>query len=250
MARLVILGSASAVSDANHDNTHMVLDGTRGALLIDCASNPLVRLARAGIPLERLTDVITTHFHPDHVYGIPILFMNSWLLGRRNPLAIYGLHHTLERIEHLMESYGWGEWPDFFPVSFHRLPERENVQVLDNEDFQVICSPSVHLVPTIALRILIKKTGRVLVYTSDTTPCDAILRLANKADLLIHESTGATLGHSSARQAGTVATKAGVASLMLIHYPVECDLDQLAAEARTTFAGPIELAADFKEYEF
>jgi ribonuclease BN (tRNA processing enzyme) len=106
------------VADARHDNSHMVLEGEQGAVLIDCASSPLVRLEAAGIPRDRLTHLIATHFHPDHVYGLPILFMNLWLLGRHSPLAVYGLHHCLERIEHLMEDFGWSEWPNFFRSRF------------------------------------------------------------------------------------------------------------------------------------
>jgi ribonuclease Z len=249
MARLVILGSASAVADARHDNSHMVLEGEQGAILIDCASSPLVRLEAAGIPRDRLTHLIATHFHPDHVYGVPILFMNLWLLGRHSPLAVYGLHHCLERIEHLMEDFGWSEWPNFFPVAFHRLPEREAVRVLDNEDFTITCSPSVHLVPTIALRVQVKSSGRVLAYSSDTAPCESVARLVRNADLLIHEATGPTIGHSSAAQAGRVARNAEAGRLVLIHYPVTSDPDRLLDEARSNYDGPVELAEDFRVYE-
>ncbi len=249
MARLVILGSGSAVSDARHDNSHMVLDGPHAAVVIDCASNPLVRLAQARVQLDHVKHVITTHFHPDHVYGVPILFMNMWLLGRHSPLAVYGLHHTLERIEHMMEDYGWSEWPEFFPVSFHRLPDRENVLVLENEDFRITCSPSVHLVPTIAVRVLSKQSGHAMVYSSDTAPCESVARLVQGADILIHESTGPTIGHSSAAQAAAVARNAAVKRLILIHYPVNLDPATLLAEARAVFPGPVDLAEDFKEYE-
>jgi ribonuclease Z len=249
MARLVILGTASAVSDARHDNTHMVLDGVDGAIMIDCASNPLARLDQAGISRDRLQHLITTHFHPDHVYGVPILFMNLWLTGRHGPLAVYGLHHCLERIEHLMEDFGWSEWPNFFPVSFHRLPEREGVLVLDNADFRITCSPSVHLVPTIGLRILIKESGRVLAYSSDTAPCDSVARLVRNADVLIHEAAGLGIGHSSAEQAGLVARNAEVGKLILVHYPVTADPAELEAEARRNYDGPVIVPQDFQGFD-
>jgi len=249
MARLVILGSSSAVSDARHDNSHMVLEGAHEAVVIDCASNPLVRLAQAGVTSDQVKHLVTTHFHPDHVYGVPILFMNMWLTGRHNlPLAVYGLHHTLDRIERMMEDYGWSEWPDFFPVSFHRLPERENVLVLDDEDFRITCSPSVHLVPTIAVRVLSKDTGKVMVYSSDTTPCESVARLVEGADILIHEATGQMVGHSSPAQAAAVARNGGVRRLVLIHYRVDADPEGILAEARAVFGGPVELAEDFREY--
>jgi len=244
--KLTILGSAAAVPDENHENTHMVLHGAHGALLIDCAGMPLVRLKKAGVPFESLTDVILTHFHPDHTYGFPILLMSMWLLGRATPLRVYGLHHCLDRTEDQMSFYHWDEWPAFFPVAFHRLPEREGVMVLDNEDFQVTASPVRHFIPTIALRILIKQTGLVVAYSSDTMPCPEMVRLAGGADLLIHEAAGAEYGHSSASQAGAVAAEAGVKKLVLIHYEVwERDTSGLVAEAQAQFGGPVILAEDF-----
>ncbi|MGZ8710174.1 MAG: MBL fold metallo-hydrolase, partial [Thermoanaerobaculia bacterium] len=35
-------------------------------VLVDCASNPVLQLKRAGVELEQITDLILTHFHPDH----------------------------------------------------------------------------------------------------------------------------------------------------------------------------------------
>jgi ribonuclease BN (tRNA processing enzyme) len=68
MARLIILGSASAVSDAEHDNTHFLLQGDHGSvILVDCGSNPIGKLSRHGIHFDQLSDLILTHFHPDHV---------------------------------------------------------------------------------------------------------------------------------------------------------------------------------------
>jgi metal-dependent hydrolase (beta-lactamase superfamily II) len=40
----------------------------------------MVRLSKAGVDFNRLTDLILTHFHPDHVSGVPMLLMNMWLI--------------------------------------------------------------------------------------------------------------------------------------------------------------------------
>ncbi|MBN1427184.1 MAG: MBL fold metallo-hydrolase [Anaerolineae bacterium] len=251
MPRLVILGSASAVADANHENTHMILQGAHSAILIDCTGRPVVDLQRIGIGLDILSDLILTHFHPDHVAAVPNLLMSAWLLGRSATLRIYGLHHCLERMEDMMAAYHWEEWPGFFPVAFHHLPEREGVAVLENEDFQIKASPVRHYVPTIGLRILVKETGFVLVYSSDTVPCPEMVRLAYGADLLIHEATGdEPLGHASAVQAGEIAAEAGVKRLGLIHYHVwNANTEHLVPQAQSTFSGPVFLCEDFMQIE-
>lgn len=253
MAKLTVLGSASATPDTSgRENTYMVLQGGSGkAILIDCAGGPLNRLRQAGVDFDDLTDVILTHFHPDHTYGFPMLLMGAWLLGRKLPLRVFGLHHCLERTEDQMSSYHWDEWPDFFPVAFHHLPEQEDTKVLENGDFRITASPVQHFIPTIGLRIEDKSSGKVLAYSADTAPCPELARLAYRADVLIHEAAGDTMGHSSAAQAGAIASEAEVGRLILIHFEMPMNrATSLEKEAATTFSGDIELADDFTTIDF
>ncbi|MBN1203233.1 MAG: MBL fold metallo-hydrolase [Anaerolineae bacterium] len=251
MARLIILGSAAAIADETHDNTHFLLRGDNGCtVLVDCASNPVPKFRRLGILPDHLTDLILTHFHPDHVCGVPALLMQLWLLGRKAPLPIYGLHHCLQRVERTMQDYMWDTWPGLFSVDFRRVAERDRTPVLDNDDFRITSWPTRHFIPTIGLRIEVKTSGKVVGYSCDGEPIPAVIDLARGADLLIHEATGERYGHSSAAQAGQTATKAGAKRLALIHYEVwNKDPRPLVEQAQTTFSGPVELAEDFSEYE-
>ena len=213
MAKLLLLGTANAIPDAEHENPHMAILGQDGVVLIDCVSSPKIRLARAGIALDDIGDLIVTHFHPDHVSGVPLLLMNMWLMGRRRPLRIYGLHPCVERLEDMMGFYHWERWPRFFPVAFHRLPEQEGIIVLEKEEYRILASPVRHLVPTIGLRIESLNSHKTVAYSCDTEPCQQVIRLAAGADILIHEATGASPGHSSASQAGGIARQAEVGAL-------------------------------------
>jgi len=250
MPKVIILGSSNAVPSIDHENTHLVIVGDERMILVDCVSNPIVRLEQAGIDFNRLTDIVITHFHPDHVSGMPLLLMNMWLLGRTKPLNIYGLHHAMDRLEQLMGFYGWAEWPDFFSVGFYRLPEAEMAYVLDSKEFRVHSSPVHHMIPTIGLRVECKNPGKVLAYSCDTEPCEQTVRLAEGADILIHEAAGAFYGHSSAEQAGEIATKAEVGQLYLIHYPTGRFANgNLVEEASKTYKGNVIIAKDFMTIE-
>jgi ribonuclease Z len=251
VARVVALGTAAAVPDEAHANTYLAVEGGQGFLLIDCGDSPLVRIKRAGLVPERLRGLIITHFHPDHVCSVPILLMNIWLLGRIEPLPVYGLPDALERFHTMMDLFRWEEWPGLFPTPRRAVADEVGAFVLEDEEFRVTAAPVEHLVPTIGLRIESKRTGGVVAYSSDTSPCDATIALAQGANILIHEAAKNTLGHSSAAQAGEIARRAGVGRLVLIHYrPAPRQYDRWLREAVAAFGGPVELAQDFGEYIF
>jgi ribonuclease Z len=213
-------------------------------ILVDAGSNPLGKLKDLGIGDEALEDLILTHFHPDHVSGLPNMMMHMWQLGikrghlREAPLRIYGLHHCINRTEDIMTAFGWEDWPGFFPV-------------LENHDFKITAWPVKHFVPTIGLRIENKHNGNVLAYSCDTEPTDSLYELAQDADILLHEAAGAPPGHSTARQAGEMATQVGAKALYLIHYQVwNTDPEPLIAEAQAVYDGPVVLCEDDDRFEF
>lgn len=61
-----------------------------GALLIDCGEGTQVALKEAGCKLSRLEVVLVTHFHADHVLGLPGLLLSLGNTGRTEPLRVAG----------------------------------------------------------------------------------------------------------------------------------------------------------------
>ncbi len=249
MGQVIILGSGYAIPEEGHDNTHIFIQQDGHGILVDCASNPIIQLRRAEVMLNTVTDLVLTHFHPDHVSGFPLLLMDLWLLGRKQPLHIYGLPYTIDRAETLMKLHEWKKWPGFFPVMFHQLPEMEMSLFISSPSLKVYASPVKHLIPTVGLRVEFTREEKVVAYSCDTEPCKQVVELASQANLLIHEATGASVGHSSPAQAGEIARQAEAKKLMLIHYSKEKGAATLAA-AKGVFSGPIQLAEDLMKLEF
>jgi len=153
MPELIILGSSAAIPSQDHANTHMALQIGKEIVLIDCVGSQILRLEEADLDVSQISDIILTHFHPDHVGGLPLLLMNMWLLGRSTALELHGLTICLDRVEQMMDCYEWQEWPDFFEVTFHPALASEQFLLLEKGGVRILSSPVEHIVPTIGLRI-------------------------------------------------------------------------------------------------
>jgi ribonuclease Z len=166
---------------------------------------------------------------------------------------VHGLAYTLDRLQKMMDLYEWQRWPGFFPVEYRVLAELERQTVIDEPDLLLLASPVKHLLPTIGLRVEFRAEGTSAVYSCDTEPSEQVVRLAQGADVLIHEATGESIGHTSPAQAGRIAAQAGVKILYLIHYtPASKGMppEHLVAQAKTEFSGEVRLAEDYLRIEF
>jgi len=255
MAQLILLGTGAALSDETREHTYMVVKGARDAILIDCGGSPVQRLRQAGVRLDRLDHIILTHHHPDHIYGLSVLLLGLWLAGRKHVLHIYGLSETLRAVKGMLRAFEWERWfkVGFFPVEFHRVPRNNRGALIRTSEFSVHTTTTKHLLPTVATRIVSKKSGKAIVYSSDTVKFDAVAELARGAEILFHEATTLvkpTMGHSSAVQAGEQAQRAGVKKLVLVHLPPKGNVRKLRAAGQRKFKGQVEVGKDFARYAF
>jgi ribonuclease Z len=151
----------------------------------------------------------------------------------------------------LLALFTLDEREGMFSLEWHPVPLREGRQVLEVEGVRLTTTPVNHgQVGTLALRFDHLTSGGAALYSADTEPSDALVRLAAGADLLLHEATGEHAGHSSPAEAAAVARDAGVERLVLTHYPVHgVDLEAWRLAA-TEFPGPVTLAQDGDVYSF
>ncbi len=196
-----------------------------------------------GTSICEVTDLILTHFHADHLGSLPLLIMDMWLEKRQNPLIIYGLEYTLDRVKKLLELFNWQNWQNMFPVEFNVIAETGMEDLIVGKNVVVSALPVLHLVPTVGLRFEFS-SGRIVTYSCDTEPCENLYRLAQDADVLLQESAGESKGHTSAKQAGEIATQCGVKKLILIHYDKRQGEQNLVADARGGFSGEVLAAQD------
>src|SRR5215204_1079395 len=75
-------------------------------LLIDCGEGTQRQLLRSDIGLVDLPEIFLTHFHADHVLGLPGMLKTFALRGREVPLVVYGPHGLVDLLASMKRVVG------------------------------------------------------------------------------------------------------------------------------------------------
>ncbi len=184
--KLAFLGTGTCSATERNPASCAVSDG-KEVVLIDCGGgcyHQLARLGRKDFPFRSVNLIVLTHYHVDHVAGLPDFFWGEmWdTRGRRSrPLTILGppgLNDFIDR--------------RFLPfIGDHEIPfEFEPVEIQPGERFShTFCDiTSYHLIhgPR-SSGYLFSVDGTKLAITGDTGYCDNLLKLARESDILVME---------------------------------------------------------------
>lgn len=185
-------------------------------ILIDVGECTYARVAMCHLPWPDV--VIISHRHGDHILGLPTFMLMARRLGKR--LKIVANKETIEAARALALTTG-------IENALQHVEFIEAGNALSMGETRFVFAAAAHPVPTLATRI--EHGGKCVVYSSDTGPSDEIVELARGCDLLIHEVSGNPgqeeeahkVGHSTTADAVNIALKAGVRTLMPIHFYLE-----------------------------
>jgi ribonuclease BN (tRNA processing enzyme) len=244
--KLTVLGCAGSFPGPDSPCSAYLIEADGFRLLLDFGTGSLSGLQRYA-SLTSVDAILLSHLHADHM-----LDACSYVVVRRYApegaypvLPLYGPAGVSTR---LASAYGEGMLDDVY--EFHELaPGTFTIGPLT-----VTAERVNHPVETYGVRV--EHGGRVLAYSADTAPCDALLRLAHNADLFLCEASyndgddNPPDLHLTGRDAGEAATKAGAARLVLTHLVAAwCSEANTVESASAAFAGPVEVARPGARYE-
>tara|TARA_Y100000310_G_C20664005_1_gene806422 strand:+ start:1360 stop:2256 length:897 start_codon:yes stop_codon:yes gene_type:complete len=140
MIKITILGTSSTVPTAERNHSAMLLKYKQENILIDCGEGTQRQLRKAKINPNKLTKILITHWHGDHVLGLPGLFQTLAFNDYRKTLEIYGPKGTKRFIKEVFKV--------FVPKKKIKTKVYEaKGKFLKTKDFQITAIPLQHSSP-------------------------------------------------------------------------------------------------------
>ena len=209
--------------------------------LVDCGENAQVQLKRYKISKARLDNILISHLHGDHIFGIFGMLSTMALDGRTAPLYIYAPRDFGSVLHFFLGHFGEG-----VKYEIHHIPlgMKEPERIIALRNCEVWAFPLQHRIDCFGYQIRYLKTGQMAAYCSDTAVFPEEAEWLKGTDLIYHEATFADehvdlahkMFHSTAREAATVAAAAGAKKLVLGHFSSRYqDLNVLLQQAREVF---------------
>ena len=303
---LLMLGTAGGPplrANRSEPATLLIVDGR--PYLIDCGTGTIHRLLEAGIPSETIGTIFFTHLHADHDIGLVDVMANDYfrldLASDPRKINIYGPPETSELVDaafHYLsipfEVFA-AEKPGFqlgrpnhgltSPFVAHEIDgdgvvyRDDKIQVTAAENSHYALMPAQLRAHFKSYSFRIQTPHGVLVFTGDTGPSDAVVKLAMGADVLVSEVEGSSddlnkfidqmaaqnhwpparkqefAGHMEKEHLtedslGELASKAQVKSVLLYHYSPQNKADRQARVdgVKKYFHGPVLAPEDLDRF--
>jgi ribonuclease BN (tRNA processing enzyme) len=295
LSSLRTLGTAAGPSlrpDRAQSSNLLTVNGTY--YVIDAGDGVARRLAKAGIDVREIGTIFITHHHDDHTAGLGTLMSLAWDRQRTKPIHVYGPPRTEELVDAAVRyctisaeiriADGGRTVPIaqvFFghDVGTGMIYRDANIRVkaVENSHFAFHEGAATGKHKSYSYRF--ETPDRVIVFTGDTGPSDAVTELAKNADLLVTETSScedrkqsmikdgrwqamapaeqagimrqATQGHMSLNDIATMAARANVKTVVLSHLTQRFGSDDYtpwAEEVKKHFSGEVLVAKDLMEF--
>lgn len=230
---VTLLGTGTPTLDPKRFGYSTLVQASGLNLVFDAGRGNAIRLAQLGIPLGKVSATFLTHFHSDHINGLPDLWATGFLPSPQNrraaPFELYGppgLQTLVEGMEMMMSADlrirrdDNEVKPEAQRINAHTF-NRPGV-VFERKGVKVTAFEVNHgdrIKPSYGYKV--QYNGHTVALSGDTRYDERVIENARGADVLVHEVGGvsthhvdedwakANVGHhTTAEQAGEVFAKA------------------------------------------
>ncbi|MCX8208308.1 MAG: ribonuclease Z [Sulfolobales archaeon] len=201
-------------------------------LLLDSGEGVQHKLVKVGLGLNKVDAVLLTHLHSDHVIGlVPLVQTRTLMFKSAKSLSVLGPPGVRRFLDECFSSL------HFDPGGAVEVQELGGGEEVKLGEVVARTEPLDHTVVTLGYSISVG-AGFSLCYLTDTRP---VLREDLRCSVLIHDSTFSWVDldkaiefkHSTALEAGALASKLGARLLFLYHVSSRYrDREFLESEAR------------------
>jgi ribonuclease BN (tRNA processing enzyme) len=276
--RLILLGTAGGPTPKARSAApaQAIVVGDR-IYLVDCGDGVARQLALAKLPVRDLRTVFITHQHSDHNAGYGPLFLLGWTANMTQPVDVYGPPPLVDMTHRLLEAYRYDielrmadeGRPALAPlIRPHEITE--GGEVFKDDRVRVTAALNEHPPIQYSFAYRFDTADRSIVISGDTRYSEKVVKLAQGADVLVHEVVSRSFwegrnasespavirhilaSHTDAPDVGRVATAAGVRTVVLTHFvPTELPgaptEDEWIAGVRQQFKGKVIAGRDLME---
>ena len=275
--RVVVLGTGTPNADPERSGPAVAIIAGDQAYLVDAGPGIVRRAALAArqdsIPTlapDRLRRVFLTHLHSDHTTALPDLIVGAWVLGRTDPLDVYGPPGSRRMTALLEQAYSediemrlhGGEPSNKTGFAANAHDAAPGIVYRDS-NVTVTAFEVAHGEWDHAYGYRFQTRDRTIVVSGDTRPTDAIVRACSGCDVLVHEVYSAerfaerppawqryhAAFHTSTTELADIASRARPKLLVLYHQLYWGDDDDaLLRQVRSRYSGKVVSAHDIGVY--
>lgn len=156
MIKLTILGNNSALPAHGRHPTAQIIEIKEQLFLMDCGEGTQIQMQHYKIKRSRINHIFISHMHGDHYYGLIGLITTMGLLGRTEPLFVYGPGKLKEILDVQMSVTNF-QLP--YPFLFHEIAPEEISTLVETRDYVIRCFPVEHRIPCHGFSFTLKNKG-------------------------------------------------------------------------------------------
>ncbi len=274
--QIVLLGTGTPNPDPLRMGPCTVVTVAGQAYIVDCGAGVVRRAHQAyqqgvaALDVKNLSTLLLTHLHSDHTVGLPDLIFSPWVMGREQPLAVFGPPGTRSLVDHVVAAYGedikartCGLEPINETGGRAVATEIQSGVVLENEHVRIEAFGVEHGTTWQPFGYKFITAERTIVVSGDTAPCESAYDQWRDCDVLVHEVYSQqgfenrepewqryhSHMHTSGIELGKIAAYVKPKKLVMTHLLLwGASIDSLIAEVRQNFSGEIHCGEDLGVY--